>query len=104
MSQSTYLGAIFNALSFKQIDKNFKFLEQLLHNVNYIVKSTCIMRKCGLLMLSWTDLNKSCTRVLLALHPLIRYLFLPPRTIFKFDRKKQVLIKKALCNEVKKIQ
>ena len=38
------------------------------------------MRKCGLLMLSWTDLNRSCTLVLFALQPFIRYLLRPPMT------------------------
>lgn len=42
----------------------------------------CMMRKCGLLTLSCTDLNRSWTLVLLALLPLIKYLFLPPITTF----------------------
>ena len=42
---------------------------------------TCMIRKCGLLTFSWTDLNKSCTREGVALLPLIRYLLRPPITI-----------------------
>ena len=38
----------------------------------------CIMRKCGLLILRETDLNKSATFWLLAAVPFIMYLFLPP--------------------------
>lgn len=46
-------------------------------------KQTCMMRKCGLLTLSPTEQNRSCTLVLLALTPLMRYLFLPPITTLK---------------------
>lgn len=42
-----------------------------------------MMRKCGLLTLSPTEQNKSCTLVLVALTPLIRYLFLPPITTWE---------------------
>lgn len=44
-----------------------------------------MMRKCGLLTLRPTEQNKSCTLVLLALTPLMRYLFLPPITTLKTE-------------------
>lgn len=42
----------------------------------------CMIRKCGLLMFSCTERNRSCTREGVALLPLIRYLFRPPITIW----------------------
>lgn len=44
---------------------------------------TCMMRKWGLLTLRPTEQNRSCTLVLLAFTPLIRYLFRPPMTTFQ---------------------
>jgi len=42
----------------------------------------CMIRKWGLLTLSWTDRNRSFTERGLALLPLIRYFSLPPITIY----------------------
>ena len=43
----------------------------------------CMMRKCGLFTFSWTDRNRSLTRLFWTLLPLIRYLFFPPMTTYK---------------------
>ena len=45
---------------------------------------TCMIRKWGLLTFSWTDRKRSCTREGVALLPLIRYLFRPPITTYKY--------------------
>lgn len=48
---------------------------------------TCIIRKWGLLTFNPTEQNRSCTLVLFALTPLIKYLFLPPITTLKMNDK-----------------
>jgi len=51
------------------------------------VMRPCMMRKCGLLTFNWTERNKSWTRELCALHPLIRYLLRPPTTTWQQNRR-----------------
>ena len=46
-----------------------------------LVMRPCMMRKCGLFTLSWTEWNKFCTRCSCALCPLIIYLLRPPIAI-----------------------
>lgn len=73
-----------------RVKRNFFFSWQLVLKLtsggfmfSTFVIRPCIMRKWGLLTFNWTDRNKSCTLVLFALLPFIKYLFLPPITTWK---------------------
>ena len=44
----------------------------------FYIHSPCMMRKCGLFTLSWTEWNRFCTWPAGEFRPLIKYLLLPP--------------------------
>jgi len=47
----------------------------------------CMIRKWGLLTFNWTERNRSWTRELVALQPLMRYLLRPPTTTWQRKRR-----------------